>query len=117
MAVKSPYNVNSLSQAIGTKLYENKVFLQNRTKSIVKCTEKLYNELISISNTTCDFKVYPTKTNFVFIKTSFGKELWEYLKSNSVVIRYMGDYIRITAGTDSEINTTISLIKQFISER
>ncbi|MGN0489153.1 MAG: pyridoxal phosphate-dependent aminotransferase [Ruminococcus sp.] len=117
MAVKSPYNVNSISQAIGTKLYKNKDFLINRTKSIVENTKKLYNELVGISSITDDFIVYPTKTNFVFIKTSFGKELWEFLKANSVVIRYMGDYIRITAGTTKEVETTVRLIKDFLSER
>lgn len=117
MAVKSPYNVNSISQAIGTKLYKNKDFLINRTKSIVENTKKLYNELVEISSTTDDFIVYPTKTNFVFIKTSFGKELWEFLKASSVVIRYMGDYVRITAGTTKEVETTVRLIKDFLSER
>lgn len=117
MAVKSPYNVNSISQAIGTKLYKNKDFLINRTKSIVENTKKLYNELVGISSSTDDFIVYPTKTNFVFIKTSFGKELWEFLKASSVVIRYMGDYVRITAGTTKEVETTVRLIKDFLSER
>ncbi len=117
MSVKSPYNVNSISQAIGTKLYKNKDFLQKRTKSIVENAKKLYNELVAISSTTDNFIPYPTKTNFVFVKASFGKELWEYLKLNSVVIRYMGDYIRITAGTAEEVDTTVSLIKKFLSER
>lgn len=117
MSVKSPYNVNSISQAIGTKLYKNKDFLQKRTKSIVENTTKLYNELVAISRTSDEFSPYPTKTNFVFVKTSFGKELWEYLKLNDVVIRYMGNYIRITAGTAEEVDITINLIKNFISER
>lgn len=116
-AVKSPYNVNSISQEIGTELYKNKVFLQNRTKTIVENTEKLYNELNLISKEIDDFKVYPTKTNFVLVKTSFGKQLWEYLKSNSVVIRYMGEFIRITAGTNEEIETIDKLIKQFLLKR
>lgn len=117
MAVKSPYNVNSLSQEIGTELYKNKKYLKNRTKTIVKYTKKLYNDLLEISNNIDDFKVFPTKANFVLVKTGFGKELWEYLKSKSVVIRYMGDYIRITTGNEEEINETVSLIKSFLSER
>ncbi|MCR5653913.1 MAG: histidinol-phosphate transaminase [Ruminococcus sp.] len=115
-AVKSPYNVNSLSQAIGAKLYRNKDFLTNRINTIVKNTDLLYNELVRIGKKTEDFTVYPTKTNFVFIKTSFGKELWEYLKSNSIAIRYMGDYIRITSGSDEENTKVINTIKNFISE-
>lgn len=116
-AVKSPYNVNSISQAIGTRIYEKREYLLNRTKYIVENTKVLYNELLKISAETDDFKPYPTKTNFVFIKTSFGKELWEYLKSQSIIIRYMGEYLRITTGTAEEIAATISAIKKFISER
>lgn len=116
-AVKSPYNVNSISQAIGARLYENKEFLINRTKSIVENTKVLYNELLKISAETDDFRLYPTKTNFVFVKTSFGKELLEYLKSQSIIIRYMGDYLRITAGTAEEINSVVSAIRKFFSER
>lgn len=116
-AVKSPYNVNSVSQAIGCELYKNKDFLINRINTIVQNTKKLYNELVRLSKLTDDFYVYSTKTNFVLVKTSFGKELWEYLKSNSIAIRWMGDYVRITAGTADEIKAVVSAIEQFISER
>ena len=116
-AVKSPYNVNSLSQAIGSELYKQKSFLKDRINTIVENTKMLYNELAKIGKDIDDFTVYPTKTNFVFVKTSFGKELWDYLKDNSIAIRYMGDYIRITSGTDEENNKVIKAIKQFILEK
>jgi len=116
-AVKSPYNVNNISQAIGTAVYNHKDLLKNRIKSIVENTNWLYNELVNIGNKIDDFNVYPTKTNFVFVKTSFGKDLWEYLKDNSVVIRYMGDYIRITCGTSEENSELLMLIKKYLEER
>lgn len=116
-AVKSPYNVNTLSQTIGASVYKNKKFLKNQINTIVENTNLLYNKLVDIGNNTENFVVYPTKTNFVFVKTSFGKDLWNFLKDNSVAIRFMGDYIRITAGTKEEIDTTVKLIDRFISER
>ena len=116
-AVKSPYNINSVSQAIGTRLYKNKEFLNSRINTIVSNTKKLYNELAAVGKSAEDFTVYPTKTNFVFIKTSFGRELWEYLKQNSIAVRYMGDYIRITAGTEDEVDAVVSNIKRFIEQR
>ena len=116
-AVKSPYNVNTLSQTIGASVYKNKKFLKNQINTIVENTNLLYNRLIDVGEKTEDFLVYPTKTNFVFVKTSFGKDLWNFLKDNSVAIRFMGDYIRITAGTKEEIDTTVKLIERFISER
>lgn len=114
-AVKSPYNVNSISQAIGSVIYKNKEYLLNRQKSIVRNREKLYNGLVKISENQNDFKVFNSCANFIFVKTPDGKAIWEYLKDNSVVIRYMGDYIRITAGTEEEVDETLKYISEFFS--
>ena len=114
-AVKSPYNVNSISQVIGSVIYKNKEYLINRQNTIVNNRKKLYNNLLSIANLCDDFKVFDSCANFFFVKTSFGKELWDYLKDNSIVIRYMGDYIRITVGTEEENNELINCIKKYIS--
>ena len=112
-AVKSPYNVNSFSQAVGKIIYSHKQFLLNRKKDIVNNREKLYNGLLDISKNSSDFKVFESCTNFVFIKTPFGKELWEFLKQKSIVIRYMGDYIRISVGTADEVDRTLEAIKAY----
>ena len=114
-AVKSPYNVNSVSQAIGEVIYRNKEYLKNREKNIVINREKLYNGLVELSQTNNDFKVYESCANFVFVKTSFGKDLFNYLKDNSIVIRYMGDYIRITAGTAEEVDEVLKYIRMFLT--
>lgn len=113
-AVKSPYNVNSISQTIGEVIYRNKEYLKNREKNIVINREKLYNGLVALSEHTDDFRVYESCANFIFVKTSFGKELYEYLKDNSIVIRYMGDYIRITAGTEEEVEEVLKYINIFL---
>ncbi len=116
-AVKSPYNVNTLSQKIGALLYKKKDFLKNRTETIVTNTKTLYNELVRLGKQTNDLIVYPTKTNFVFVKCSFGKELFDYLNTKSIVIRYMGDYLRITSGTPEEIKAVTDAIEDFITQR
>ena len=114
-AVKSPYNLNSISQVIGSIIYNQKEYLINRQKTIVRNREKLYNSLVKISETQKDFRVYESCANFVFVKTPVGKELWEYLKANSIVIRYMGEYIRITTGTEQEVNETVKCINEFFA--
>ena len=114
-AVKSPYNLNSISQVIGSIIYNQKEYLINRQKTIVRNREKLYNSLVKISETQKDFRVYESCANFVFVKTPVGKELWEYLKANSIVIRYMGDYIRITTGTEQEVYETVKCINEFFA--
>lgn len=116
-AVKSPYNINSVSQAIGNIVYKNKDYLKNRQKDIVRNTDKLYNELRKLSEKADDFKAFRTCANFVFIKTGYGRDLWEYLKSNSIVIRYMGDYIRITTGTEDENEQLLACLNKYFEEK
>ncbi len=113
-AVKSPYNVNSISQSVGEVIYKNKEYLHKRKITIVNNREKLYNELTAIEKTQPDFKVYPSVANFVFIKTTRAAEIWEYLKQKSIVVRLMGGYLRITAGTADEVGQTVRALKDYL---
>ena len=115
-AVKSPYNVNSFSQAAGEIIYKNQDFLKNRLKTIVLSRKKLYNGLVEISKTKADFEPVESVANFVFVKTPESKKIWEYLKEKSIVVRLMGEYLRITAGTDEEVDETLRTINQYFME-
>lgn len=112
-AVKSPYNVNSISQAVGKVIYQKKEYLQNRQKTIVRNREKLYNQLLEIAASQQDFTVFPSRANFVFIQTAQAGDIWEYLRQQSIVVRLMGGYLRITAGTDREVDAVIQAITEY----
>lgn len=112
-AVKSPYNVNSISQAAGAVLYKNKEYLRNRQKTIVNSRERLYNELKEISSIQNGMTVYESVANFVFVKTEQAREIWEFLKEKSIVVRLMGGYLRITAGTEEEVTATVNALREF----
>ena len=112
-AVKSPYNVNSFSQMAGTIVYRHKEMLENRLKALVKNRETLYNGLLELSKNS-DFVVYESVANFVFVKTGYAKEIFEYLKERSIVIRLMGGYLRITAGTGEEVAAVLDSIKEYL---
>lgn len=112
-AVKSPYNVNSVSQAFGEIIYQHKDYLQNRQKTIVRNKEILYNGLVSIANTQQNVTVFSSVANFVFMKTPCSKAIWEYLKGKSIVVRLMGEYLRITAGTEAEVQAVLAALNEF----
>lgn len=114
-AVKSPYNVNSVSQAFGEVVYKNKDFLQNRQKNIVNNKNILYNGLVEIAESRQDLKVFESVANFVFMKTDCSREIWEYLKAKSIVVRLMGEYLRITAGTEHEADAVLNALREFFS--
>lgn len=115
-AVKSPYNVNSFSQSAGEIIYKNSDFLKNRLKTIVLSREKLYNGLVDISKSNPGFTPVESVANFVFVNTPDAKKLWDYLKEKSIVVRLMGDNLRITAGTEDEVAETLGAIKQYFME-
>ncbi len=114
-AVKSPYNVNSVSQAFGEIIYRNKEYLKNRQKTIVNCKEILYNGLVDIAETQSDITVYSSVANFVFVKTGRSREIWEFLKGKSIVVRLMGEYLRITAGTENEVVAVLGALDEYFS--
>lgn len=114
-AVKSPYNVNSVSQAFGEIIYRNKEYLKNRQKTIVNCKEILYNGLVDIAETQSNITVYSSVANFVFVKTGRSREIWEFLKGKSIVVRLMGEYLRITAGTENEVGAVLGALDEYFS--
>lgn len=113
-AVKSPYNVNSVSQKIGSIIYSEKDYFKKSLAAIVHNRDLLYNGLRNCESFTDDFKVYPSVTNFVFVKTYMALDIWKYLLSKSAAIRYMGDYIRISAGTDEETAFVLKEIENYL---
>lgn len=116
-AVKSPYNVNSVSQAFGEIIFRHKEYLQKRKKTIVKNTKILYNGLAELARAHHSLRVYGTVANFVFMKTDRSREIWEYLKQQSIVVRLMGDYLRITAGTDEEVAAVLGALRTYWENR
>lgn len=114
-AVKSPYNVNSVSQAFGEIIYTQKDYLEKRQKTIVRNKEILYNGLMELTSGRSDVIVYESVANFVFVKTGCSREIWEYLKSKSVVVRLMGEYLRITAGTAGEVDAVLRTLREYFS--
>lgn len=112
-AVKSPYNVNSVSQAFGEIIYRQKETLKNRQKKIVNNKEMLYNGLVRLCGAKKGFIVYSSVANFVFMKTDCSRKIWEYLKRQSIVVRLMGDYLRITAGTAEEVSAVLRALEAY----
>lgn len=109
-AVKSPYNVNSVSQAFGTAVLQRPGLLRERTAYITRAATGLRAALIDASLA----EMPPLYTNFVYYRTPNARETYEYLKQNGVLIRYFESQsaLRITTGTSAQNETLISLLTQ-----
>ena len=102
-AVKSPYNVNSLSQAIGALVLGEREWEAEARERIIASRRALQASLETLAaEFPGAFSLYPSCTNFVFLKTERAKELFEGLLARGVAIRHMGGYLRVTAGSEAE---------------
>ncbi len=114
-AVKSPYNVNSVSQSLGEVLFAHPDYIDNCIQTIVKSRKELYNAILEIKSDRIE-KIYETHTNFVFLKVKEAKRVFEKMKEKSIIIRNMGDCLRITAGSKEENEKMLEAFKNVLEE-
>ena len=114
-AVKSPYNVNSVSQALGEVLFAHPDYIDNCIETVVNSRKELYSAILQIKSDKIE-KVFETHTNFVFLKVKNAKQVFEKMKENSIIVRNMGDYLRITAGTKNENEKMLETLKKVLEE-
>lgn len=116
-AAKSPYNVNSVTQAYGSVVLSHKEKEQAALAQILASREELYGALVGMQKKYhCFERVYPTVTNFVLVETSRAKELFEKLKAESIVVRLMGSRLRITAGSSAENKAVLAALEKMVSQ-
>lgn len=111
-AAKSPYNVNVLTQYAAEYFISDSKEMKRRIEACITARKELYGDL-NCRNYPFFETIYPSVTNFVFIKTSKAKEIFEYLLSNSIAVRYMGYYLRITAGNETENKALLTALDCF----
>ena len=121
-AVKNSYNsytVDSLSIAAGIASIEDDEYFKETINRVIKTRTRVTNELENLG-----FEVLPSSSNFIMAthKNYEMKALFEYLKTKKVFIRYFSlpridRYVRITIGTDDEMNIFLKYVKEFLNEK
>lgn len=111
--MKSPYNVNSMTQAAGCALLEHKDYLKECIQKIRRSRADLYDQIMKLAEKKIEItKVYPTETNFVYMKTERAKEVFEALKRIGISIRFMNGFLRIAAGSEKENQEVLEALEQ-----
>ncbi len=109
-AVKSPYNVNGVSQLMGRILLEEGQYLDDCTKKLSASAQSLHRQI-------CERGIaepHATFTNFVFFADKDAARKQEYMKQNGVLVRKFsisGGALRITAGNDEENALVLKLLE------
>lgn len=114
-AVKSPYNLNALTQAAGTVVFSHPEYLRVSLQRILESRDELYASLVRLET---EFPgalhPVPTSTNFVFTECADADGLFEYLKKKGIAVRKMGNALRITAGRNYENEAVICEITSYL---
>ncbi len=114
-AVKSPYNLNSLTQTVGTVLFSHPEVIRADIQRIVESRDELYKACLKIE---AEFPnaFHPIKpdANFIYIECEDAAGIFEYLKTKGIVVRKMGSCLRITAGRNYENDAVAENITAYL---
>lgn len=115
-AVKSPYNVNSLTQSVAFQVLSDGEYLADCIQSIVRSRDRLYEGMLSLAARHKSLEsVYPTATNFVCVKIGQAKQIYEALLEQSIAVRcFTEGYLRISAGTEAENEAVLSALDEIV---
>ena len=123
LKVKDSYNCDAVAIAAATAALEDQDWmLQNRAKILAT------RDRLSVGLPQFGFRVHPSEANFVWTSHESGRhrEIYERLKDRRILIRYMRfpdalpggkalDGLRITIGTDEEIDRVLNVLPEVIS--
>lgn len=102
-AVKSPYNINSVTQAAACAVLRSKDVIREYTEKIIESRKALQEALSDMAKRCFAIeKVYNSVTNFVLVKVTDPERITAELLEKSISVRRLGSYIRVTAGTEEE---------------
>jgi len=117
--VKDSYNCDVLSLTAAAAALEDQEHLQSVRGRILDTRRRLSEALARMG-----FEVCPSQANFVWCRHPRGghKAIYEELKKRNVLVRYMvydgyGDGLRITVGSDAEIDRLLADLAEILGER
>ncbi len=118
--IKDSFNSYTLDRLalVGAKAaFEDETYFTETVKKIIATREKTTELLRQL-----DFNVLPSQANFVFIthKTVSAEFLYNELKKENVLVRYFNkpgidNYLRITIGTDEQMEQLVEKLSKIIN--
>ena len=111
-AVKSPYNVNTMTNVAGALVLSHPDYLRDCIRRIKEQKEKLYNILKDIEKESGRIKAFCTRTNFVFAECEDAGGVYRRLLEKGIAVRQLGGFLRITAGSDADLEKFASALKE-----
>lgn len=114
-----PYTLDRLAQAGALAAIEDTSHFEATREKIIATRERFADELGRLN-----FKVLPSAANFVLVQhqSTSAKILFSALRERGIVVRYfdkprLDNFLRITIGTDQEMDRLLDSLNQILSEQ
>ena len=110
------YPLDRLAIAGAIEAIRDDTYFQSICKKVMNTRERTITALWKMG-----FTIVPSKANFIFIKPSGipARELYTRLKDDNILVRYfdkprINEYLRVTIGTDAEMQTFMEKTAQIL---
>jgi len=110
------YTMNRPSLEMGVEAVKDDAYFKEVCNKIVKTRER-----VKVSLKEMGFEFPESSTNFVFArhKSIPARQIFEALKAKGIYVRYFNkpridNYLRITIGTDEEMDALLNFLKEYI---
>ena len=117
--VKAPYNINIVTQDLALQALEEVGQVNDMIKLLVDMRIALADVIASMPHVV---KVFPSDTNFLFVKIPQARKLYEYLLTEGIIVRDRSslelceDSLRITVGTEQENTALVDAMYHWITK-
>ena len=112
------YTMNTPSIILGAAAIRDRAYFEETTGKIIRTRERVKKELAALGFTFGD-----SKSNFIFAKRegTDAEKLFRTLKENGIYVRWFSkplirDYLRISIGTDEEMDCLLSFLRQYTAD-
>lgn len=111
---RQPFNTSAMAQAAALASLEDEEFVINTRKLVAEGLD-----YFTRSFTEMDLEIVPSVVNFLLVKTGNGRNVFESLQQEGIIVRPMDpyglpDFIRITIGTASENEACVSALRRVL---
>lgn len=116
--VKAPYNINIVTQDLALQALEEVGQVNDMIQHLVDMRIALAEVIASIPHV---IKVFPSDTNFLFVKIPHARKLYEYLLTEGIIVRDRSslelceDSLRITVGNEQENTALVDAMYHWIT--
>jgi histidinol-phosphate aminotransferase len=113
--VKESYNLDRVSQAVALAALDDLPHAEANVDRVVATRVRLKDELRAMG-----LDVFPSESNFVFVRVPAAAEVKQMLMDRGVLVRYLAlagyeDYLRISIGTDDEIDRLLAELRAVLT--